>query len=95
MLIKAIKGFSHDRLGFLQKGVAVEVADAEAERLCRMGHANPAGYQTKVTHDRPIPATGEVQLLSVSPAAQVLPQTTLKESASGKKRGRKKIAASS
>lgn len=97
MLISPIKGFRHDRLGFLAKDVPVEIADSEGARLCRLGHANPAGqsYDTKVIHGQPVvgpipsQAVGATSPSSASPAAPASPQTTAKPSKRGGKRSRK------
>lgn len=99
MHISPIKGFPHGKLGYLAKERVVEVDEVEGRRLIRMGLANPAAapvYATKIV--QPSPVVGEVpgmaggaeQPSSASPAAQVSPQTTVKESGSGKKRGRPK-----
>ncbi len=96
MHITPIKGFPHDRLGFLAKGSVVEVPDKDGQRLIRMGLANPAAapvYATKIV--QPTPVAGEVpgmaggaeQPSSASPAAQASPQTTVRPS----KRGGRKL----
>ena len=96
MHIIPIKGFRHMKLGFLPKGVAVEVPDAEGARLTRLGHANPAAapvYATKIVQPTPVvgqlPGTagGAEQPSSASPAAQASPQTTAKLSEPGAKPG--------
>lgn len=92
MHITPIKGFPHQRLGYLAKGAVVLVDDKEGERLIRMGLANPAAapvYATKIV--QPTPVAGEVpgmaggaeQPSSASPAAQASPQTTAKPSRRG------------
>jgi hypothetical protein len=98
MHIMPIKGFPHVTLGYLAKGVVVEVPDGEGARLVRLGHANPAAapiYATKVVQQQPVVgevpgmADGAEQVSSASPAAQASPQTTAKKSASGGKKNKK------
>ena len=42
MKIQARKTFQHDRLGVLEKGVAVDVPEAIALKLIEQGHATAA-----------------------------------------------------
>lgn len=103
MHITPIKGFPHQRLGYLPKGSVVEVADEEGARLIRLGHANPAAapvYATKIIQPTPVAgslpgtADGAERLSSASPAAQASPQTTAKPSGHGvKKPGKNKRGA--
>lgn len=95
MHITPIKGFPHQRLGYLPKGKVVEVEEAEGARLIRMGLANPAAapvYATKIVQPTPVVgevpgmADGEAQPSSASQAAQVSLQTTAKPSRRGGRR---------
>lgn len=94
MFVKAIKSFSHVKLGHFPKDVARDIPEDEAKYFLRKGWVNPAApYETKVITAKPVDpfeAGGEEVQLSASPAAPASPKQTLKPSDSGKKRGRPK-----
>lgn len=70
--------------GRLPAGVSVDVPDQLGIFLINEGLA--VLLETKEQMDRPTQTVGMVEQSSVSPAVLVSPQTTLKESESGKKR---------
>ena len=80
-----------DLKGRIVKNQVLDLPDHKARFY--IGEKLAVCYQTKVMQDRPCQAVGAMEQLSASPAAQVLPQTIVNESANGvqpKKRGRKK-----
>ena len=81
------------QFGRLPKDIPVDVPAQLAKFLIERGDA--VALETKNQMDRPTVAAGTTELLSASPAAQALPQTTLSESGSGvKRRGRPRKEAS-
>lgn len=80
--------------GRLPKDIPVDVSPLLAQHLIEQGVA--VLMETKEAMDRPTEAAGMEEPLSVSPVAQVSPQTTLSASESGvKRRGRPRKEASS
>lgn len=83
--------FLHDQLGRKEKGDKFTVTERQLKQLkdLKLIDVPVELYQTKVITDHPSLGRGEVQPLSASPAAQVLPQTTLPQSKRGRKRSQK------
>jgi hypothetical protein len=89
MQVKAIRSFQSSTLGIVESGQTLEAPDYLARQMISAGYLEP--YETKVIIQRP---TTPAALLSASQAGQALPQTTVSQSESGGKRGRKKKDAS-
>lgn len=78
-----------DRLGRLQKGQVVEVADHKARFYISEGLAE--AYETKVMRDHPLSVAGTP--LSALPVDQALTEQTLSLSENGEKKKRRKTKA--